>query len=245
MVSLPKIDLPTYDVILTSRGVTKFRPFTIKEQKILMMGLESKDFESSFQAIKQVLSNCLLDQVNVDELPMIDIELLFLAVRSKSMGEKLQLYFKCNQEVLVPATGNTKPCGMIIEMETNIDQIDPITPVEKKVQLTQDIIVEMKYPTFSLINLLQKRANTMIEAEYVVIGGCMNKIYHGNQVINISDASVEEVMGFIEGLSEEHYNKLSTWVRNTPKIRKQIEKTCPKCGKHHKITLEGLADFFM
>lgn len=245
MVSLPKIDLPTFEVNLTSKGPTKFRPFTIKEQKILMMGLESKDFESSFQSIKQVLGNCLVEPIDVGDLPMIDIELLFLAVRSKSMGEKVQLYFKCNQEVPIDTTGNTKPCGMVVEMEANIEQIDPIPAIEKKIQLTPDIVVEMKYPTFSLVNLLQKQANTMIEAEYIVIGGCMDKIYDKNQMIKVSDASVEEVIGFLEGLSEEHYSKLATWVRSTPKVRKQIEKICPKCNKQHKITLEGLADFFM
>ena len=243
--ALPKIDLPTFEVSLVSRGTTKFRPFTVKEQKILMMALEAKDFDTAIKAIKQVISNCLVDDVDVDELPMIDLELLFLAIRAKSMGEKVQLYFKCDQAVPTDATGNTKPCGMIIEIDVNIEQIDPIKTVEKRIQLTPDIILEMKYPTFNLINLLQKKADTMIDAEMIVIAGCMDKFYKGNEVINVADASVEETIGFLEGLREETYGKLAAWVRSTPKVRKTVEKDCPKCNKHHKITLEGLADFFM
>lgn len=242
---LPKIDLPTFEVHLVSRGATKFRPFTVKEQKILMMALEAKDFDSAIKAIKQVISNCLLEEIDIDELPMIDLELLFLAIRAKSMGEKVQLYFKCSNPQPVDTTGNTKPCGMIVELDVNIEQIDPIIPINKRIQLTPDIVVEMKYPSFNLINLLQTKANTMVDAELIVIGGCMDKFYKGNEVVNVGDASVEETIGFLEGLTEEHYNKLASWVRSTPKIHKTVEKDCPKCNKHHKITLEGLADFFM
>lgn len=241
---LPKIDLPTYDITLVSRGVTKFRPFTVREQKILMTALESGEFDSAVGAIKQVISNCLLDKINVDELPMIDLELLFLAIRSKSMGERLNLYFKCDQEVPTDTTGNTKPCGMLLEIDVNIDQLEPIKLPQRRVELTPEIVVEMKFPSFALVNLLKKATN-MIDAEFIVIGGCMDKFYKGNEVINVNDAKIEEVVGFLDNLTEDKYEKLASWVRNTPKVRKSVEKTCPKCSKHHKITLEGLSDFFM
>lgn len=241
---LPKIDLPTYDVTLVSRGLTKFRPFTVKEQKILMAALESGEFDSAMGSIKQVISNCLLDKVDIEELPMIDLELLFLAIRSKSLGERLNLYFKCDQQVPTDATGNTKPCGMLLEIDVNIDQLEPIQLPNKRIDLTPEIKVEMKYPTFALLNLLQK-ANTMMDAELIVVGGCMDKFYKANEIINVSDASIEEVIGFLNGLTEDKYEKLASWVRNTPKVRKKVEKVCSKCLKHHKITLEGLSDFFM
>lgn len=241
---LPKIDLPTYDITLVSCGVTKFRPFTVREQKILMTALESGEFDSAVGAIKQVISNCLLDKINVDELPMIDLELLFLAIRSKSMGERLNLYFKCDQEVPTDTTGNTKPCGMLLEIDVNIDQLEPIKLPQRRVELTPEIVVEMKFPSFALVNLLKKATN-MIDAEFIVIGGCMDKFYKGNEVINVNDAKIEEVVGFLDNLTEDKYEKLASWVRNTPKVRKSVEKTCPKCSKHHKITLEGLSDFFM
>lgn len=241
--ALPKIDLPVYDVTLVSRGKTKFRPFTVKEQKILMAALESQDFDAAIMAIKQVINNCLIEKIDVDELPMIDLELLFLAIRSKSMGEKLNLYFTCDQQVPTDTTGNTKPCGMVLELEVNIDEIDPVKVLDKRISLTPEIIVEMKYPTFNLVNLL-KTANSASDAELIVVGGCLDKFYHNDQVTNVSDASVQEVIEFLEGLTDDKYEKLTTWVRNTPKVRKTVEKVCVKCNKKHEIKLEGLADFF-
>jgi hypothetical protein len=241
--ALPKIDLPTYDVSLVSRGLTKFRPFTVKEQKILMAALETEDFDVAIASIKQVINNCLVEKIDVDELPMIDLELLFLAIRSKSMGEKLNLYFNCNQPVPTDMTGNTKPCGMVLELEVNIDQLEPIKLKDKRIQLTPDIIVEMKYPTFNLINLLQK-ANNAVDAELIVVGGCLDKFYNKNEVINVADASVQEVIEFLESLTDDKYEKLISWVRSTPKVRKKVETVCPKCSKKHEIQLEGLADFF-
>jgi len=209
MTILPQINLPTYNVTLVSRGVTKFRPFTVKEQKILMTALESEDFDSAILAIKQVINNCLVEKIDVDELPMVDLELLFLAIRSKSMGEILNLYFTCDQKVPTDPTGNTKSCGMVLELEVNIEQIDPIKLVDKRIQLTPDIVVEMKYPTFNLVNLL-KQANTASDAELIVVGGCLDKFYFNNEVVNVSDASVQEVVEFLEGLTEDKYEKLTT-----------------------------------
>lgn len=242
--ALPNITLPIYDVKLVSRGMTKFHPFTVKDQKILMAALEAQDFDVAITAIKQVINNCLVEKIDVDELPMIDLELLFLAIRAKSMGEKLDLYFTCNQSVPTDAVGNTKPCGMVLEIEINIENLDPIKPLERRISLTPEIIVEMKYPTFNLIKLLQV-ANTAVDAELIVVGGCLDKFYHNNEIINVSNADVLEVIGFLEGLTEDKYEKLTNWVRSTPKIRKTVEKTCPKCNKKHEIILEGLADFFM
>lgn len=241
MSKLPVIDFPTYDVELISRGKTKFRPFLVREQKILMMAMESKEFDSVIGAVKQIIKNCLLDQtINVDDLPMADMEILFLNIRAKSMGEVLQLYYKCNNtEGMI----DKKSCGMVLDIEVNVLETEPLNVLPKNIILTDNIMVEMRYPTFQLLSQLDN-AKDFLGAEMIVVAGCMDKIYHNGEITEIDKGTQEEVMEFLSDLPVEKYESMRDWVKASPKITKNVTTSCPKCSKVHNIKLEGLADFF-
>ena len=123
---LPKIDVPVYDMTLLSTGKKiKFRPFTVKEEKLFLMANEADDFKSIVDCIKQVINNCVISKINIDELPIFDIEQIFLNLRSKSVGEVVNLRYKCNNTVTDEETKEEKTCNHIIDIDVNISDIIP------------------------------------------------------------------------------------------------------------------------
>lgn len=234
---LPKIELPTYEVKLTT-GIARYRPFTVKEQKILLMAFESKEPKSIVDAVKQIVSNCLLDKLDIDNLPMADLEVLFIGIRAKSMGEVVNVYYKCNNPV------EDKPCGMIMDVPVNITEYELKEAGNKKVDLGSGIGVLMKYPAFNLLSDLENVKNE-IDAEFTVVAGCIDKIFDKNGVYKASDASKEELKDFVTTLPTDKYDLMKNFVTNAPRVKKNVEAKCGKCGFQHKLTLEGLSDFFL
>ena len=255
---LPTIDQPTYTVQLLFRDEpVKIRPFLVKEQKIMMMAVEANDVDSTIRAIKQIITNCLLESINVDTLPLADLETLFLNLRARSMGEVLSLYFKCTNKVIVPlAPGqvmiggmgapvhNYADCGMVIEVPVNlltdVKQINNNYP--KKIMLTEDVGVVMRYPSIDLIDRLLKKNDSQIV--YTVIASCIEQVFDKNGVYKAVDATPEEMAIFVENLPSDKIEKLEEFVENVPKSKFETLKKCSKCGYEHKFVLEGLNDFF-
>ena len=237
--ALPILEYPTYEIELTSRGKTKFRPFLVKEQKMLMMAVEAKDLEASVKAIKQCIASCVLEEIDVDSLPMVDLELLFVNLRARSMGEIMDVYYKCTNLV------EDKPCNMVMDVSVNLLEVKP-TEIKSdgKIPLSDKIGVKMHYPSFDLLDLLI-RAENNTEAEFIVIAGCIDYIYDANQVYPAKDATPEEIQNFVTTLPTEKYELLKNYVTSAPKVRKEIDHKCPKCHYEHKMVLEGIQDFFI
>lgn len=236
---LPKVEYPIHEVKLFSQNKpVKFRPFLVKEQKILMMAVESANIENVIDAVKQIINNCIIEEIDVDNLPLVDIELFFLNLRSRSMGEVVEVFFKCRNMI----DGETE-CGMVINVGVNlIEEVQVINNTESnKIMFNNSVGVIMRYPTYEQIMRFQDSDNLRDR----IIIGCMDQIFNEEEVYSVDEASEEEMQEFLEGLSSTDYEKLVKFVENCPKIQYKKTHNCPKCNFEHTMLLEGINDFFI
>ena len=238
--ALPKIDVPIYSIKLLSSGkAVRYRPFTVKEEKLFLMANESEDLDSVVDTIKQVINNCILDKIDVDSLPMFDIEYLFLNIRAKSIGEVVNLKYKCNNEV------DGKVCGNIMEAKIDLTDIKPEweEKIDPEIQLTDKIVVKLRYPKFSIIKDSVNMDN-ITDVTFNMIASSIEHIYDGEQFYYAKETPKEELLEFIEQLNQTQFEKIEKFFANLPKMKKKIGITCSKCGFIHNMEVEGLENFF-
>ena len=242
---LPKIDVPLYEITLPLlQKKVKIRPFLVKEEKILLMAMESEDEESVLLAIKQIINNCLIEDFDVDSLPILDLEYLFLQLRARSVGEIIDLQYKCNNDVK-DAEGNDKKCNSVIKMNFNALEIEPEVNENhrKKIQLTPKLGVVMKYPDFKLIDNLKKVTES--ESLIKIVVGCIEYIYDDESIYYAKDSTEEELTDFIDSLTRDQFNDIQNFFDTIPKIKKVLDFKCSKCSYEDKIILEGIQSFFV
>jgi len=244
----PTIATPTYEVKLFSQeNPVKFRPFLVKEQKLMLLATEQTDANEVVNTIKQIIKNCLLDEnIDVDKLPLIDIEVLFLNFRARSIGENINVFFKCKNEI---GEGDQKSeCGMIIDGSIDLLSV-PVVNLDQnstKIMINDDVGLQMKYPTFEIIQKLSNPAENLEENdEFKTIALCIDYIFDKENVYYSKDATVEELVEFVMNLPAEKYDLLTNFFKSLPTVRQELNKDCPKCGFKHKFVLEGLNDFFI
>jgi hypothetical protein len=154
---LPKIDVPIHELVLPSTGQTlRFRPFLVKEEKILLMATEADDAKDVVKAIQQIIRNCMLDEVDIENLPLYDIEFMFLNLRARSVSEVVDLKYNCfNQVPVEDKPGETKQCGGQVSFKMDLLEIKPVTDPDhtNKIEVNEKLGVVMKYPTFKLLNI--------------------------------------------------------------------------------------------
>lgn len=239
--ALPKIDVPTYDVSLPSSGKTiKIRPFLVKEEKLLLMAVESKDNENIIKTTKQVINNCIVSgDIDVEKLPFFDIDYLFIALRAKSIGEKLEMSYTCNNDT---PQGR---CGGVFQADIDISNcvIEKNENITLDVQLTNTLSVKMKYPTYSIMKAIMGN-ETILEKKIRVICSCVDRIVNGDKVYTNKDFSKEELKAFIEGLTQDQYKKLEQFVDNLPTFFISATTKCPKCQFEHNIRYTDFTRFF-
>ena len=236
---LPKIATPTYELELPSTGKTiQYRPFLVKEEKLLVLALESEDTKQITTAIKAVLKSCILTKgIKVDHLPTFDIEYLFLNIRGKSVGEDLEINITCpdDNETQVPVT-------------INLDDIQ----VEKKeehtnqIKVDDNIMMEMKYPSlneFIKTNFDLNEKNQM-EQSFDLIGSCIDKIYTQEEVWATDDCTKKEMNEFLESMNSSQFKEIENFFTTMPKLSHTIKVTNPKTKVKSDVILEGLASFF-
>jgi T4 bacteriophage base plate protein len=247
--NLPKISTPIYEVKLMSIDKpVQFRPFLVKEQKLMMMAVESKDPMEAVKTMKQIATNCILDKIDVDSLPLVDIEILFLNFRARSMGEVMNVYYKCKNDI-VDENNNKKECGMVIDVDVNLLEV-PIKNqnVETKIMITEDIGIQMKLPTFEFINKLLSDNVPKLDDEddsVYTAAMCVDYVFDKESVYYAKDCTAEEMMNFLYSLPPDKYTKIENYFENLPTVRKEMDAECPKCGFKHNFVLEGLNDFFI
>lgn len=238
--ALPKIDAPVYELDLPlSKKHIRFRPFLVKEQRNLMMAMESDDKDTIEKNIRQVLHNCTLTQgVDIDTLPILDVEYYFLQLRARSVGEMVENKYKCENVV------NDTICGNIMESKLNILDIQVNMPenVSDTIQLTPNLSVKLKYPEFSI--LTQSMAKTATDLAFAMVVNSIEYIFDGEQYYYAKESTPQELTEFIESLSQEQFTKIENFFENLPTLNKVVEMDCKKCGFHHKIEVEGLESFF-
>lgn len=240
--ALPKIDTPVYEIDLPlSKKHIRYRPFLVKEQKNLLMAMESNDSDTIEQNIRQVLTNCTITEgINVDTLPVVDVEYYFLNLRARSIGEMVENEYICNNK-----PDGEKECGGRMKAAFNLLEIKVDIDPNKKdiIQLTDTISVKLKYPEFSLVKRL-KNVDSAIDLAFNIIIDSVEYIFDGEQYYYASETPKEELMAFMESLNQSQFQKLEDFFDNMPSINKKIEMQCSKCGFKHTLTMEGLESFF-
>ena len=239
--ALPKIDSPIYDLTLPlSKQKIKYRPFTVKEQRNLLMALEASDIATMQTNIEQILNNCTItENVDIPKLPLIDVEYYFLHLRAKSVGEIVENRYKCNNEV------DGKECGNLMDVKVNLLEleVEQEKEVSDVIKITDNIAVKLKYPDYSMLKRIEN-ADNISDFAFAMIVESIEYIHDGEQFYYASEASPQELMEFVESLNTEQFEKLQEFFDNLPSLKKDIHVTCSKCGYNHTIPVEGLESFF-
>ncbi len=239
--ALPKLDVPTYEIVLpVSKTKVKFRPFLVKEQRNLLMAIESNESATIQQNVKDILYNCTLTEgIDIEKLPIIDVEYYFINLRAKSVGEVVESKYRCNNMV------EDKECGNIMETEINLQNItvEMNEDVSPEIKLTPQITIKLKYPEFGIVQDSLKY-DSIAETTFNMIAQSIESIYDGEQFYYATEAEPGEMLEFVEGMNQEQFAKVENFFNNLPKLKKEVELDCSKCGYHHKIEIEGLESFF-
>ena len=232
--ALPKLNTPTYELELPSTGETiKYRPFLIKEQKLLLIAQESNKEKDIARSMGTLVSECTFKKVDAKLNPMFDIEYVFLKIRSKSVGESVELNLTCPDDEVT----KVKHTVAIDNIDINIKKDH-----SKEVQLTDDIKLTFRYPVMSdLINMGADTGPT--EQIFHLLSSCIETIESGDDVHRRSDITKKEIEEFIDSFSNEQFEKVTSFFDTMPKLRHVIEVTNPKTNVKSEITLEGLESF--
>lgn len=231
---LPVIETSVYTMKTLSDGQElKFSPYTVKQEKVLLVALESRDVKQIIEAIYNVLEQCVHTEIDVRKLPQFEIENIFLNIRSKSVGEAANLALRCEECEHVNITSHDL---LSFQFEKPV--------VDNKVVINDQMGVMLKYPTINeLKDYLgegEQTATMMID----IIAKSIDYIYDEEQIYQSADATQEELVQFIESMSTTQFKQMTTFVENIPTIKKPISFDCEKCSHHNDIVLEGLQSFF-
>jgi len=235
--ALPKLTTPTYELEIPSTDEkVKFRPFLVKEEKILMMAMESKSSADITQAVKDIVTACTFDKVKIDNMPMFDVEYIFLQIRAKSVGEISKLKLLCPDD---------KETYADVEIDLNEVKVQVGDNHTNKIELGNGMGMIMKYPSvdsFADSGIKDINPSNMLE----VIGSCILQIFEkkGEKVYETKDQTKKEVEEFIESLNTKQFKDVQQFFESMPKLKHEITITNPKTKVESKITLTGLNDFF-
>ena len=236
---LPKIATPTYELELPSTGETiQYRPFLVKEEKLLVIALESEDNKQITTAIKTVIKNCILTKnIKVESLPTFDIEYLFLNIRGKSVGEELEVNIIC------PDDGETQ-----VPVKINLDDIQVQKDEEhiNRIKLDGSIMMEMKYPSLDqfIKNNFDFDNKNAMDQSFELIGSCIDKIFTEDEVWSTADVTKKELNEFLESMNSSQFKDIEKFFETMPKLSHKIKVRNPKTDVESEVVLEGLASFF-
>ena len=238
---LPKIATPSYELELPSTGKKiQYRPFLVKEEKLLVIALESEDTKQITNAIKAVIKSCVLTKgVKVEALPTFDIEFLFLNIRGKSVGEDINLNLVC------PDDEKTE-----VSVSINLDDIKVQKPEghSNQIKLDGDLMMELKYPSlneFIKNNFDPNEVGTnAMEQSFDLIGSCINKIFNEDEVWVAADCSKKEINDFLDSMNSNQFKEIESFFETMPKLTHTVKVFNPKTKVESDVVLEGLASFF-
>ena len=233
--ALPKLDTPTYSLVLPSTGQEiKYRPFLVKEQKLLMMAQESKEQTNIAETMSNVISSCTFNTVDTQQTPLFDIEYIFLKVRSKSVGETQQI------RVLCPDDGETYG-----NVTLNLDEIE-VQMTEghtNEINLTDKIKIIMKYPQLKDMRGLDSIDTVQTEQIFSIMKYCIWEVHDGDKVYNRVDISDKDIEEFIDSFDNQQLESILNFFQTMPKIRHPVKVINPKTKVESELVLEGLESF--
>jgi hypothetical protein len=236
---LPKISTPTYDLELPSNGQTiKYRPFLVREEKLLVLALESEDTKQITTAIKTVIKSCIETKgIKVELLPTFDIEYLFLNIRGKSVGEEIEVNIIC------PDDGET-----IVPIKLNVDDIKVQKNENHSTQIKVDdyIMMEMKYPSLEqfIKSNFEFSSDSTIDQSFELISSCIDKIFTEEEVWVAADVTKKELIEFLEQMNTSQFKEIERFFETMPKLSHKIKVKNPETKVESEVVLEGLSSFF-
>ena len=236
---LPKIATPTYELELPSTGKTiQYRPFLVKEEKLLVIALESEDNKQITTAIKAVLKACVLSKgIKIETLPTFDIEFLFLNIRGKSVGEELDVNIVCPDD---------EKTEVAVKIDLDDIEVQRDENHTNQIKLDDTLMMEMKYPSLDefIKNNFDFNDKNQMDQSFQLIASCIDKIYTEDEVWATADCTKKEVNEFLEGMNSNQFKEIETFFTTMPKLSHTITVTNPKTKVKSDVVLEGLAAFF-
>ncbi len=235
----PKSATPKYDLELPSTGQTiQYRPFLVKEEKLLVLAMESEDTKQITTAIKSVLKNCIQTRgVKVEQLPTFDIEYLFLNIRGKSVGEEVEV------NLIAPDDGVTE-----VKVSIGLDDIQVAKNDDhtRQIKLDDTLMMEMKYPSLDqfISNNFEFNEKNQMEQSFDLIASCVDKIYSEEEVWAAADCTKKEIKDFLEQMNSTQFKEIETFFETMPKLSHTVKFVNPNTEKENEVLLEGLASFF-
>jgi hypothetical protein len=230
--ALPILETPTYELILPSTNKkVKYRPFLVKEYKILLTSVEADTSEIT-RIVTELVDNCTFNKLDVAKLAHFDVEYLFLNIRAKSISETSEIVINCE-------------CGNKIDYTLDITnlKVNKENIPERKVMLTEDIGVLLRYPQFDEMLDIHDNVNSAKVVE--LITNCIDAVFTKDEYFDKQSYTAEELTSFVSSFTKKQFDKLEEFFRDIPKIVQHIETDCPKCNKHSVVELEGLQNFFV
>lgn len=228
--ALPTIDVPTFDIEIPGmKGKVKFRPFLVKENKILTLATASESTEEMYKACCQVIENCSMGQIEPEKLAMFQLQAIFLKLREKSIGNTQEFSLKCGK------------CEDLINYEMNLSDFEIVGNIEssqKKLEINEEVGVMLKYPSAE-VQLIQKDLS-----DIEILLNSIEFVYNGEEIIRPEEETVEEMTEFIENLPISALNEASEFFRNIPTLLHKVEYTCVKCETKNEIMINGYEHFF-
>lgn len=245
---LPRVDTPVHEMTLTSNNKKiKFRPFLVKEEKLLLMALESKNEREMVLTMKQIIENCLLSDINVDTLPMFDVQHIFLQLRAKSVGEIVEVTLRH------PNGKNKKEqeCDGSEKIKIDISKISPKSDNTHNVQIkiNDKIGLQMKYPTMEIYNEMSNlydigSSENTIESIFDIIVNSIDYIYQDEEIFYAREHSKQEMHDFLNSLNSDQFENVRNFFKTMPNLTYTHSFKCSKCNTEEELLLEGIEDFF-
>ena len=236
---LPKIATPTYSMVLPSlEKEINYRPFLVKEEKLLVLALESEDTKQITQAIKAVLKSCVQTKgIKVESLPTFDIEYLFLNIRGKSVGETIDVNIFCPDD---------EKTSVKVEIHLDDIKVQKTENHTNKVQLDKNLMMELKYPSLDefIKNNFDFKDENAMEQSFKLIASCIDKIYTDEEVWVAGDCTRKEITEFLESMNSQQFKKIEEFFTSMPKLSHTIKVKNPETKVESEVVLEGLASFF-
>ena len=235
--SLPKINTPEYRLnIPSSDEEIRYRPFLVKEEKLLLIAQETGTDKATYEAIRNIITSCCLDPIDIEKLPLFDMEYIFLNIRAKSVGEVVKLKVKCPDDE-----------EQIVEVDVDLTNINVEMgdDHDARIQLTDNIGVLMQYPNFSTVTKAQNiEEGKETEQLFEMIASCMFQVWEGEETYDAMDYTAKDKREFLESLDHQQFEKLQIFFETMPTLKHEVEVTNPKTNVTSMVTLSGINAFF-
>jgi len=252
---LPQIKTPEYELVIPSTGQRAvFRPFLVREEKILLMAMQSEDERQIIRAVEDIIHSCLQSPIETNKLSMFDIEYIFLKIRSKSIGEIIEMKYQCQNEVDKPyrdedsgvMMARKAPCGTYVPIKIHLDEVqverDPDHTTQ--IKLTDTVGIMMRYPNMAMARSMGRAAQKTEDVSQALdlIASCIESFFNETEVI--TEFNHDEVVTWLEGLTQQQFALIQKFFDTIPRLRHKINFECPACGYKQDIVIEGIQNFF-